>query len=64
MRGLIEGKEDATDRRRIRYQITTEALAHLGISHIENLPRFAELSKEAADIVTANQEATVTENPT
>lgn len=64
MRGLIEGKEDETDRRRIRYRITTEALAHLGISNIEHLPRFAELSKDAAEIVAASEAAAVTENPT
>jgi len=44
MRGLIEGREDEHDRRRTRYRITTEALAHLGLSRIENLPRYEELS--------------------
>ncbi len=44
MRGLIEGREDERDKRRIRYSITTEALAHLGLSRIEDLPRYAELS--------------------
>jgi len=63
MRGLIEGKEDSSDRRRIRYHLTTEALAHLGISSSEHLPRFAELSKEAEEIVTANTEAVSTEYP-
>ncbi len=43
MRGLIEGREDAQDKRRIRYNITTEALAHLGITRVEDLPRIAEL---------------------
>lgn len=51
LRGLIEGAEDPTDKRRIRYTITTEALAHLGVSKIEDLPRYAELSKEAEQIV-------------
>jgi segregation and condensation protein B len=50
MRGLIEGKEDERDRRRIRYNVTTEALAHLGINRIENLPRYAELSVNADSI--------------
>jgi len=44
MRGLIEGREDERDKRRIRYNLTTEALAHLGLSRIEDLPRYAELS--------------------
>lgn len=57
MRGLIEGKEDTEDRRRIRYHITTEALAHLGVSSADQLPRFSELSKEAGAIVEASAEA-------
>ena len=48
MRGLINGKEDEKDKRRIRYSLTTEALAHLGLSHIEDLPRYAELSPTLA----------------
>ena len=47
LRGLIEGREDPNDRRKIRYQLTTEALSHLGVSSLKELPRFAELSKEA-----------------
>ena len=47
MRGLIEGREDERDKRRVRYTLTTEALAHLGLSRIENLPRYAELSDAA-----------------
>lgn len=43
MRGLIEGKEDETDKRRIRYSLTPEALAHLGLSRAEELPRAEEL---------------------
>lgn len=43
MRGLIEGREDDRDKRRICYSLTTEALAHLGIARIEDLPRRAEL---------------------
>lgn len=44
MRGLINGHEDETDKRKIRYTITTEALAHLGVSCAEDLPRSKELS--------------------
>lgn len=51
MRGLIEGKEDEHDRRRIRYTITTEALAHLGLVRIEDLPRYGELAKDARTVV-------------
>ncbi|MHB8660656.1 MAG: SMC-Scp complex subunit ScpB [Minisyncoccota bacterium] len=47
MRGLIEGREDERDKRRTRYDLTTEALAHLGIGRIEDLPRAAELRAAA-----------------
>lgn len=43
MRGLIEGVEDPKDKRRIRYQLTTEAYAHLGVGGPEELPRYNEL---------------------
>ena len=47
MRGLIEGMEDERDKRRIRYSLTTEALAHLGIARLDDLPRAAELGATA-----------------
>lgn len=43
MRGLIEGREDERDKRRTRYSLTTDALAYLGISKEEDLPRAREL---------------------
>lgn len=43
LRGLVEGREDDQDRRRTRYRVTTEALAHLGVARKEDLPRFEEL---------------------
>lgn len=43
LRGLIEGREDERDKRRVRYSLTTEALAHLGIARASELPRAAEL---------------------
>ena len=43
MRGLIDGREDEGDKRRLRYTLTTEALAHLGIARITDLPRAEEL---------------------
>lgn len=57
MRGLIEGHEDPADKRRIRYCLTTEALAHLGITHVSELPRAAELSPKAAAVAAAEEEA-------
>lgn len=43
VRGLIEGREDERDKRRTRYSLTTDALAHLGITRAEELPRAKEL---------------------
>lgn len=44
LRGLIERSEDAADKRRARYSPTVEALAHLGVSRREELPRYAEFT--------------------
>lgn len=60
LRGLIERSEDAKDRRRIRYTATIEALAHLGISSIRDLPRHAEFT----EALTTAQQAAVTEETT
>ncbi|MFA6502666.1 MAG: SMC-Scp complex subunit ScpB [Candidatus Paceibacterota bacterium] len=43
MRGLIDGKDDPADKRRVRYNLTTEALAHLGVQNLRDLPRAEEL---------------------
>lgn len=51
MRGLIEGREDERDKRRIRYSLTTEALAHLGIRNAAELPRAQELSAGATEVL-------------
>ncbi len=56
MRGLIEGREDERDKRRIRYSVTTKALAHLGVESAESLPRFAELRAAAQAIVAKESE--------
>ena len=50
MRGLIEGREDEQDKRRIRYRVTTEALAHLGVTTSADLPRFEELHATTHEI--------------
>jgi segregation and condensation protein B len=60
MRGLIEGREDERDKRRIRYSITTEALGHLGVAKAESLPRFTEL-RDAAHAVVEEQKEVVDE---
>ncbi len=49
LRGLVERIEDPNDRRRARYKPTVDALAHLGVSRLEDLPRYAEFSRALAD---------------
>lgn len=44
LRGLIERSEDAADKRRARYTASIDALAHLGVSSVTDLPRFAEFT--------------------
>ena len=55
LRGLIEGREDERDKRRVRYALTTDALAHLGIARAEDLPRASELMA-AAHVVLKEEE--------
>jgi segregation and condensation protein B len=61
MRGLVEGREDERDKRRIRYSLTTEALAHLGIKNASELPRAKELSAAAGDIIKEESAAEASE---
>ena len=44
LRGLITRNEDANDRRKIRYTTTIEALAHLGLTSVKELPRYEEFA--------------------
>ena len=53
VRGLIEGREDPADKRRVQYALTTEALAHLGVPSAEALPRYGELTKILAETPTS-----------
>jgi len=46
LRGLIEKKDHDTDKRLAYYIPTIDALAHLGVSNISELPRFDEFSRE------------------
>lgn len=57
MRGLIEGREDEADKRRIRYTLTTEALGHLGLTSQKSLPRFEELAAGARTAIAEAQAA-------
>lgn len=60
MRGLIEGREDDKDKRRIRYTLTTEALAHLGVAASTDLPRFEELSATTDETLEEKEKMTDT----
>lgn len=57
LRGLIEGREDPSDRRRIRYSLTTDALGHLGLMEASELPRHGELAREEEAAIEAAQDA-------
>ncbi len=59
MRGLIEGREDEKDKRRIRYSVTTEALAHLGLTSARDLPRAKELRAIAETIIEEGEAETL-----
>ena len=61
MHGLIEGREDPRDKRRTRYSLTTEALAHLGITSAQKLPRAEELKASTQEIL--EEKAVPTETP-
>lgn len=56
MRGLVSGNEDPNDKRRVQYTLTTDALAHLGLSRVEDLPRASEL-RSATHAVLAEESA-------
>lgn len=62
LRGLIEGREDPADKRRIRYSLTTETLAHLGLTSTNNLPRKEELSNMTRAVIA--EEAKQTDSST
>ena len=49
LRGLVERSEDEADKRRARYRATVDALAHLGVSKREDLPRYSELAGAIAE---------------
>lgn len=57
LRGLIERTEDPADRRRARYRVTTEALAHLGLQKSEEAPEFDALSKALAEAKVSHEVA-------
>jgi segregation and condensation protein B len=63
LRGLIERNDDPSDRRRFRYTATTDALAHLGVGSIKELPRYEELQLQATVAAEAAEAAERAEDP-
>jgi segregation and condensation protein B len=59
LRGMIVRAEDMTDRRRIRYSATVDALAHLGVSQIEDLPNYSELLSSLSENLSKDPEAVI-----
>lgn len=49
VRGLIESTTDTNDKRRVYYRATVDALAHLGITQLKELPRYNELMRVLRD---------------
>lgn len=48
LRGLVEKKENEGDGRMVLYSITTDALLHLGLSTLSDLPEFNDVRRELA----------------
>src|SRR5476651_2368989 len=46
-------REDPRDKRRMRYTLTTEAFAHIGLTRADELPRFGELRSGAEESIKA-----------
>lgn len=53
VRGLIERVSHPHDQRSFLYRATSDLLAHLGITHLEELPEYAQLRSEIATLRTA-----------
>lgn len=50
MRGLVERTDNPKDSRSFIYRVTTDFLKHLGVTKIEDLPRFEEYKNRAIEI--------------
>jgi len=46
IRGLVERLPDLSDQRSYRYRATPELLAHLGVTHLDQLPEYERLRSE------------------
>ncbi len=50
IRGLIKRSTDANNKRRIYYSPTIDALAYLGVTRLEELPQYSELTQILSNI--------------
>lgn len=55
MRGLIEGTPDTRNKRKIYYRPTVDALAQLGITRVNELPRYDELMRTLSNSVETSE---------
>jgi hypothetical protein len=57
MRGLAERYTDPSDERKTRYRVTVDALRHLGVRSIEDIPGYEEArAKVTAASMGSNEE--------
>ncbi len=53
IRGLIEKGTDPSDARRLIYKPTFEALSYMGVTAIEALPNYAEITTQLQEVITS-----------
>ncbi len=56
LRGLVERKGSERDERVMLYTVTSDALRHLGLSRLEDLPEYREMKKQLEIIETVESE--------
>lgn len=56
VRGLVERGENPADRRSYLYRISADFLKHMGLTKIEDLPRYAEFRAKEIEVPSASNE--------
>ncbi|MEX0931381.1 MAG: SMC-Scp complex subunit ScpB [Candidatus Paceibacterota bacterium] len=56
MRGLVKREQHKTDQRTFLYSVTTETLAHLGVTKLEDLPDFNEVKNKLSNTLEMQKE--------
>lgn len=52
VRGLVEKHEDKTDARRIVYKTTIETLQYMGVSSLQDIPKYEEVQNQLQEAIT------------